>query len=442
MSNISTTKKTIFALAMAMLVFAGHAFASSDVGFSVVGMNQLINTSTTTQDVTDLVQFIGIASDYCSDASHANAGILTGFDVQLKASAGTNFFIGWVGLYGGSTFFTNFQPVASGGYDGYQIYHFSVAPAIDFSITSNRGFRIEVLGFSGTMPPSCQWVGYWECGVSSSQLSAFRYTGSPTDTFHTTDPICNSESSDAPGSTPSDAYFVLNTLYTPPPSPSVTLTNPVDQQTITSSFDITGTGADFGATGVFVANLYDATTGANVFSSPGSDYVLENEPFTIHVSGIPAGTYNLKFQITNATGNFFAVDPAVQIVVTSNIPAEIGGTPGTPLIISVDPLAYYTAHSDYATPTSFYSNVTGAIAPLVVAIGNWSSSFSAHFAQADAIANGTNFGNGLALINVYSSNINSLFNDFPVSQALMALLVWYLVLAVLASIRFVIKLIK
>lgn len=230
--------------------------------------------------------------------------------------------------------------------------------------------------------------------------------------------------------------FVFNE---PPPEPTITISTPVNLEQISDAFDITGQGYDFGASGVIVANLYNSD-GVAVWSK--ASYIFENELFTITANGFPTGTYDLKLQLTDVDGIAHAIDPGIQISVIVNIPYEIDGEPENPLVVSVDPGEYYLAHSSYSEATALYTTITGAIGPLIVSVGNWTQSFSQHFSQVDAVANGTSMGNAIALVSVYSTNINSLFNNFPVSQAIVILVVWYLALAVLTAIRFIVKLIK
>lgn len=230
--------------------------------------------------------------------------------------------------------------------------------------------------------------------------------------------------------------FVFNE---PPPEPTITISNPSNNDQIASAFSINGSGFDFGSQGVIVASLYDQN---QVSVWTGVSYIFENSPFSIFVDGVPTGIYDLKFQLTDENGFSHLVDPGIQIAIITTIPPGIGGEPGTINIGTIDPGDYYPGHSNYTTPTAFYTSITGTIAPLLGSLTNWGQSFMDKFSQADAVANGTNTGNSLAIVRVYSSNINSLFNDFPVAQAIGILVVWYLALAVLTSIRFIIKLIK
>jgi len=230
--------------------------------------------------------------------------------------------------------------------------------------------------------------------------------------------------------------FVFNE---PSPEPTITISEPTNLDQISNAFNIMGQGYDFGPSGVITANLYNSD-GVGIWSK--ASYIFENEPFTILANGFPTGTYDLKLQLTDSDGFAHAIDPGIQISVIVNIPYEIDGEPENPLVVSVDPEAYYLAHSSYSQATALYSTITNAIGPLIVSVGNWTQSFSQHFAQTDAVANGTSMGNAVALVKVYSTNINSLFNNFPVSQAIVILVVWYLALAVLTAIRFIVKLIK
>lgn len=437
--KIGNSITIVLAIGMFLLLGTKQALAVSDVGFSVVGLKQLIADTFSTGTGSSLVQKIGISSDYQDDVSHANAGVLLSFDVMLKAQPGTTFFMGLVGLYGGETFFTNMQPVVSGGYDNFSVYRFTLATGLDFAVLPNRGFRIQVLGFPGTMPNNCQWVNWWDCGITSSPTPLI-FAGSANDVFFTTSPhsgnVDNTEESPVV-----DAYFVLNTLYTPPPPPTCFTTNPVDMQTITGAFNITGECNDFGVNGLLFANLVDQATGSVVFTNV--DFIFAGTPFSIPVeNGVPVGDYELQFVVRTADQIDHNVDPGVVIYVVVELPPGIGGEPGTIIGAGIDPGDYYPGHSNYTTPTAFYTSITGTIAPLLGSLNNWGQSFMDKFSQTDAVANGSNIGNSLAIVRVYSSNINSLFNDFPVAQAIGILVVWYLALAILTSIRFIIKLIK
>jgi len=237
------------------------------------------------------------------------------------------------------------------------------------------------------------------------------------------------------------APFYFNSLGIAPPAPTIDVSYPTNGQQISTKIYITGSVQNQGDWSVVVAHLFDSTTNADVYSY--GDFIGTLGAFSFPLSGIPAGTYDLKFQLANLPVYSEWIDPGIQITILSNIPPEIGGEPATPGIGVIDPATWICEHSAYGcTATAFYTTITGTIAPLLGALGNWGQSFQEKFSQADAVANGTNIGNSLALVRVYSTNINSLFNNFPVSQAIMVLLVWYLALAVLTAIRFIVKLIK
>jgi hypothetical protein len=169
--------------------------------------------------------------------------------------------------------------------------------------------------------------------------------------------------------------------------------------------------------------------------------------FSITLGAVPAGNYRAKFQLAYEHIITDELATSYDFVLSEAVPPNTLNSAGTPIPAGEykatgSPSTFYITHSTYTTPTGLYTNVTEAIYPVLNSIGNWSISFNSKFDLANALVKGNGIGTGIATVFTYGNNINSFFGNVPVVEALGIYIIFQLALAMLASIRFIIKLIK
>jgi hypothetical protein len=222
--------------------------------------------------------------------------------------------------------------------------------------------------------------------------------------------------------------------------------------TIDSNFTakISGTTTDsVGYLGLAV-DIYDLND--NILS-PNNSFVALNElvtdaDFILHLSDLSAGSYRARFRFL--TSNIMIQSTAVtfyDFVLAEPIPPFIVNpdntvTPTAPNYSLTNPDEFYLANSNYTNSTALYSNITTAIFPVLSSANNWSSSFSERFDSDEAVNSGTLIGDGVSNVISYSNSLNGFFGNLPITQTLFIFIIINLALAVLSSIRFIVKLVK
>lgn len=197
-------------------------------------------------------------------------------------------------------------------------------------------------------------------------------------------------------------------------------------------------------------DIYDLN---DTLISANNSFVALNEligdgSFILHLTELTGGSYRARFRFLTSNIMIQVEASTVYDFVLSNpIPAFVVNPDNTITPVGIitnpkNPRDWYLLNSDYTTPTALFTTITDAIYPVLNAIGQWSISFNGRFLTVDAIADGQTIGNGIATVSAYASNLNGFFGDLPIAQALAVFLIFNLALAVLASIRFIIKLIK
>lgn len=210
---------------------------------------------------------------------------------------------------------------------------------------------------------------------------------------------------------------------------------------------LTGNVSNYTGYNVVYVDIYDTATntlvdGANAFG------ILNVGAFNLQLGALPAGAYTAHFTLTQLMSTtFLSLATTYDFVLSNPIPPSVsnptgGQTPASIYATPVNPEDYRLINSDWTTGTALYTTITNAIYPVINAVGQWSQTFNGRFLTADAITSGQAIGGGISTITAYASNLNGFFGNLPIVQALFVFLVFNLALAVLASIRFIIKLIK
>lgn len=167
---------------------------------------------------------------------------------------------------------------------------------------------------------------------------------------------------------------------------------------------------------------------------------------SIRVSGVPAGEYLLGFSFINSNDaeDYYIILTWYNITIVEGSPPELPETQETPPFIFnlLEPEIYYSNNSNYASSTALFDNLSGAISPLILTIGNNLTFFSSKFNQDNAKDTGEKIGNGVLIIRSYANNLNSFFNDLPISEILFLYLILLVVVAVFRIVRNLINLIK
>jgi hypothetical protein len=231
--------------------------------------------------------------------------------------------------------------------------------------------------------------------------------------------------------------------------PTLTITYPVDDDEIAGTFYIEGSFTQPDPP-TYAHWLQAIATPAGVLAEyPNAFYWPTNDAtssaFEIWISGLSAGYYDFYIYMKDIVGNFYP--DGVSTWKVSNIhivndqpfslPPYAEQPPYTaPSVFeTLDPITYYTANSGYETSTAFYTTFTDIFAPVLLALGQNLMAYSANFTPSNASSTGNQMGEAVVLMRSYLSNLNSFFNNLPISQ----FLVLYLIALVLVV---VIRLVK
>lgn len=165
----------------------------------------------------------------------------------------------------------------------------------------------------------------------------------------------------------------------------------------------------------------------------------------VRVSGVASGDYEIFFAFMEYEddSNIFIPPVSVKIKVLESIPPELPGTQEIPpdIFSTLSAQAIYLTYSNYSTSTALFGAFSGAIEPLITVIGDNLTFFSSQFNQDTAKDTGEKAGNAVLLIRSYAGNINSFFNDMPISEILFLYLSALVAVIVFRLIRLLIKLI-
>jgi hypothetical protein len=165
----------------------------------------------------------------------------------------------------------------------------------------------------------------------------------------------------------------------------------------------------------------------------------------IRISGVLEGSYSIQFVFSGGgESSYFSDTFTIQnIDIVVSIPPELPDTQEVPpdVFSGLLPQYIYVEYSNYATSTALFDALTGAIKPLVLVIGDNLTFFSSQFNQENAKDAGEKAGSAVLLVRSYAGNINSFFNDLPVSEILFLYLSALVAVIVFRIIRLLLKLI-
>ena len=165
----------------------------------------------------------------------------------------------------------------------------------------------------------------------------------------------------------------------------------------------------------------------------------------IRSSGIQADDYTIEFCfVGSGIEAICPVDKYINISILTRIPPELPETQETPpeFYDPIDADQFYLDFSDYDTPTALYNNLKNAIQPIFTTIGSNLIFFTSRFDSETAKDTGEKTGEAILLVRSYSSNLNTFFNDLPVSEFLLFYLTLLIVVIVFRIIKNLINLIK
>jgi len=165
----------------------------------------------------------------------------------------------------------------------------------------------------------------------------------------------------------------------------------------------------------------------------------------IRSSGIQADDYEIEFCFVGTGIEAICLpDQNINISIVSRIPPEFPETQEQPpeVFDPIDADQFYIDFSNYATPTALFINLKSAIQPIFTTIGSNLTFFTSRFDVEIAKETGERTGQAILLIRTYSSNLNTFFNDLPVSEFLLFYLTLLIVVIVFRIIKNLINLIK
>ena len=224
-------------------------------------------------------------------------------------------------------------------------------------------------------------------------------------------------------------------------APTLEITYPMDNAEIAEAFNIQGTYdvKDLELYNLLVARLKYQDASYYYFSQ---DLTTATGTIDLRVSGIPKGDYEIEFLFTGGTAGAFLIDKLINIILVSSIPFELPTGETTPEYFSLYSADYiYSLYSNYTTPTALFNALSGAIEPIIKTLGDNLTFFSTQFDQNTAKKTGQDTGEAVLIIRAYAGNLNSFFNDLPISEVLFFYLLLLIVVAIFRIIRQVIKLI-
>ena len=225
--------------------------------------------------------------------------------------------------------------------------------------------------------------------------------------------------------------------------PKLTITFPHANDEIAGAFYIDGT-YTIPSISDYPKLIIWFTTPDNI-TYPNAYKELTTITGTLHekITNLPAGYYAIRFIFS---GNLtYETLLQISIHIVNDIPPELP-TGETPPIIPAfgytSPQTYYDLHSNYSTSTALFNDLTASVGALLSNVGNSLSTFAGKFTLTDAQNTGTIFGNSISIIRSYTSNLNSFFDNFPVSQILIFYIVIFMAIIVFRLVKNLVNLIK
>lgn len=240
-------------------------------------------------------------------------------------------------------------------------------------------------------------------------------------------------------------------------TPTLTITFPEDDESIAESFYIEGS---FTQPDPPVYNWLQAiaTPAGILLQFPNAFYFPLSKAssttagdFTIWINNLSAGYYDFYIFMEDVyTGESYPLNgwKVSNIHLVSDLPFSLPPFADQPpytaptIFETLDPVTYYTANSGYETSTAFYTTFTDILAPVLLSLGQNLLAYSSNFTPSNASSTGNQIGESVVLIRSYLSNINSFFNNFPVSQFLVLYLIVLLLVVVMRLIKGLIHLFK
>lgn len=297
---------------------------------------------------------------------------------------------------------------------------------------STNKLCIKVNGTANCVFGSYDYISQYGTPTSSSYFQHYNTVGSPWPMY-------------------SDTQKYYFTEY-----PTLTITYPVNNAEIAGNFYITGSFTQ-PTTPTYAHWLQAIATPAGVLSEyPNAFYWPTNDatssPFEIWISSLSAGYYDFYIYMKDIVGNFYPDGVSTwkvsNIHIVNDLPfslppyAEQPPYTAPPIFETLNPITYYTANSGYATSTALYTTFTDILAPVLLTLGQNLMAYSSNFTPTNASSTGNQIGESIVLIRSYLSNINSFFNNFPVSQFLVLYLIVLLLVVVMRLIKGLIHLFK
>jgi len=230
--------------------------------------------------------------------------------------------------------------------------------------------------------------------------------------------------------------------------PNLTIDYPLPDAEISGAFYITGSytiPAESGFDTLLAMVNEPGIYGATYYGFFQMDLAPPGDDVNIRVAGVPAGEYEIFFAFMEYAddSNIYISPVSIPITILVGSPSEFepGETP-PPIFNILDPDSYYTANSNYASSTLVFDNLSGAVKPLVLKIGDYLTFFSSKFDDEIAKETGEEMASGVLIVRAYADNLNTFFGDLPISQALFFYLLLLVVVAVFRIVRNLINLIK
>ena len=225
--------------------------------------------------------------------------------------------------------------------------------------------------------------------------------------------------------------------------PTLTITYPQENDEIANAFYIQGSFTIPSGSGYNKLVAYVGRAIPYAQYSFIQELVGDSGAVNLRISGIPAGeNYNLYFYFIGDGISYFAGE-------VNNVNILLDIAPELPQTYEISPDVFsnlsaqtiYGLYSNYDTSTPLFNTISNAVEPLILTIGDNLTFFSSQFSQTNAKDIGEKTGNGVLLVRAYSGNINSFFNDLPISEILFLYLMTLIVVSVFRIIRILIKLI-
>ena len=258
-------------------------------------------------------------------------------------------------------------------------------------------------------------------------------------------PDCNS-STDIPDKTTTFNHNLWSDteLYNFLEFPGLTITYPQENYEIADAFYIQGNYT------IPDASNFDKLTAYIGRGIPYYQYSFTQELtektglINLRISGVLVGDYYIEFVFSGGGDSPYTANFLIEnISILASIPPELPGTQEIPpdIFSTLSAQAIYLTYSNYSTSTALFGAFSGAIEPLITVIGDNLTFFSSQFSQDTAKDTGEKAGNAVLLIRSYAGNINSFFNDLPISEILFLYLSALVAVVVFRLIRLLIKLI-